>query len=372
MVMKKKSLKIFGLALLAGVLGLKAQVSESCECTVDTLGYSTYIGTLSPDEEATFQFHPHGTFAVAYGVIGPSTPNVVQSLIDNYPEVTTIVMYACPGSMDDESNIEASQMIHDHGYKMYLPMNGWIASGATDMFMAGSVRVLENTPDAVGVHSWEGGGQVATDFPIGHPYHQFYINYYVEMGLTESQAEDFYYFTINSAPANDIYWMTDQELDDYHVRSCRFSETPVYSVSREGDALMADLAGASYQWIDCSNNEIIDGANDPIYYPDQLGNYSVMVTEMSCGDTSECFNFEPAYIAENMSKSLVLHYDIINDQIDLDVAWTNFQVSIVDMQGRIVQVVNNSKRLFTGYLPDGMYVVLVQNELETYSGKFMK
>jgi len=141
---------------------LNAQVSESCDCSVDTARYSVFLPTLSPNENATFQFHVNGTFAVAYGVIGSSTPTVVQNLINNNPNVTTIVMYACPGSEDDESNLQASMLIYNTGYKMYLPLNGWIASGAVDMFLAGSTRVVEVTPDAVGVHSWSDGTNDAT------------------------------------------------------------------------------------------------------------------------------------------------------------------------------------------------------------------
>ena len=40
-----------------------AQVSESCECSVDTAGYAAFLQTLNPDENATFQFHVSGNFA---------------------------------------------------------------------------------------------------------------------------------------------------------------------------------------------------------------------------------------------------------------------------------------------------------------------
>ena len=83
-----------------------AQVSESCECSVDTAGYAAFLPTLNPDENATFQFHVSGTFALAYGVIGSTTPSVVQDLITNNPTVTTIIMYACPGSEDDNANLQ--------------------------------------------------------------------------------------------------------------------------------------------------------------------------------------------------------------------------------------------------------------------------
>lgn len=271
-----------------------SQVSESCNCSVDTLGYASFLATLSPDENATFQFHVSGTFAVAYGVIGSTTPAVVQDLINNYPAVTTIVMYACPGSEDDNANLQASLLLHNANYKMYLPVDGWVASGATDMFLAGSTRVVDATFDPVGVHSWSNGQNEATDFPVGHPFHQPYIDYYVNVGFTTQEAEDFYYFTIYAAPANGIHWMTNSEMNQYKIRTCIYSPSPNYSVSQNATTLTADLAGASYQWINCDNNQAISGETNQSYTPAQAGNYAVIVSESSCSDTSDCILFSPS------------------------------------------------------------------------------
>ena len=51
-----------------------------------------------PYEAATFEVE--GETASMYGVIDHTTPAVVQWLIDEHPEVTTIVMIDVPGSDD--------------------------------------------------------------------------------------------------------------------------------------------------------------------------------------------------------------------------------------------------------------------------------
>lgn len=200
-----------------------SQISESYDCSIDTVGYAAFLPTLTPNENATFQFHVNGTFAVAYGVIDRTTPLLVKDLISNSPSVTTIVMYACPGSKNDKANLKASLAIYKAGYKMYIPFDGWVASGATDMFLAGSIRVIENTKNPVGVHSWSGGSNNATDYSVGHKKHQSYIDYYENIGFTTQEAEEFYYFTINSAPANGVHWMTELELSQYKFRACENS-----------------------------------------------------------------------------------------------------------------------------------------------------
>ncbi len=94
--------------------------------------------------------------------------------------------------------------------------NAEIASGGVDFFLAGVKRTRgKNTK--IGVHSWGGDGESATDYPRGHANHLPYIKYYVLIGFTQKQAEDFYYFTIYAAPANGIHWMTEAEIKKYNM-----------------------------------------------------------------------------------------------------------------------------------------------------------
>lgn len=99
--------------------------------------------------------------------------------------------------------------------------NGDIASGGVDFFLAGIQRI-KGANSRIGVHSWTGDGEKATDFPEGHEYHLPYIDYYVSVGFTQQQAKDFYYSTINAAPASDIHWMTDEEIKRYKILTPQF------------------------------------------------------------------------------------------------------------------------------------------------------
>ncbi|MCR9170898.1 MAG: T9SS type A sorting domain-containing protein [bacterium] len=53
--------------------------------------------------------------------------------------------------------------------------------------------------------------------------------------------------------------------------------------------ISADAAGATYQWIDCDNNNApISGETGQSYTATANGNYAVIVTENGCTDTSAC------------------------------------------------------------------------------------
>ncbi len=60
------------------------------------------------------------------------------------------------------------------------------------------------------------------------------------------------------------------------------------SVTQIKDTLIASQAGASYQWIDCSDSSVIQGANQQIFVPANTGNYAVAISLSGCTDTSFC------------------------------------------------------------------------------------
>lgn len=379
-----KSLHSFSLFLFLGFLltsfKAEATIPESCNCQIDTAGYASYVSTLTI-ADVPMQFHVHNTFAVAIGYINSNTPNVVQNLISNHPNVTTIVLLNSGGSDDDQANLQASQMLRNAGYKMYLPSNGEIASGAVDMFFAGTTRVID-AGAMVGVHSWSDGTNDATIYPIGHAYHLPYINYYVNMGLTQQESEAFYYFTINAAPAASIYWMQDAEIDQYKLRTCKYAAAPTYTVSVDSNMTMtADLPNANYQWIDCANNNPIAGATQQSFTPTNSGNYAVIVTETGCSDTSACASAVISSIStlEAVEQFKVSLYPnpvqnlltIDGQQLETDIHISIQQINGVVILNKTLQK-GSQQQINTTTLSSGIYYIKIHNATAIQSLKFIK
>ncbi len=110
------------------------------------------------------------------GVINRNSLTDFNKLEAAFPKVKTINIKNCDGSADDETNLQLSLKVHQKGIKIHLMDNGIIASGGVDFFIAGVERTKgKNTQ--IGVHSWSGENETATDFPVGHEYHLQYINY---------------------------------------------------------------------------------------------------------------------------------------------------------------------------------------------------
>ncbi|MBT5873814.1 MAG: alpha/beta hydrolase, partial [Candidatus Latescibacteria bacterium] len=111
----------------------------------------------------------------------------------------------------------AGRVIRSAGLNTTIPADGAVASGGTDVFLAGIFREVE-PGGMVGVHTWqttdgEGNVIVGSELPTADPRHLIFRNYYREMAIPEV----FYWFSIQAAPADDIHWMTRQELSDFGV-----------------------------------------------------------------------------------------------------------------------------------------------------------
>lgn len=160
------------------------------------------------------EFTIEGDIAYMSGVITASTPAKVLELIFEHPNVKTIEMINVPGSIDDVSNLRASLYVHQLGLNTHLNARSIIASGGTDFFLAGNERVVAKGAK-IGVHSWSGGSKPATELSKNHKSHKKYIDYYKIVNIPT----EFYWYTLEAAPANGIHFMTEEEIKKYKVRT---------------------------------------------------------------------------------------------------------------------------------------------------------
>lgn len=189
------------------------------KCLILFLGIA-FITSCDNNSEPKLQF---GVFKVIDdntiemdGEIFSRTLDDFNELIEAHPNINQINIVECPGSNDDEINLMVAKKIYDNDIATHLLDNGLIASGGVDFFLAGTTRT-RGMNTMVGVHSWTDGTNEATDFPVGAEEHQLFIEYYKSIGFTQTEAEDFYFFTINAAPAADIYYMTEAEIEQYGI-----------------------------------------------------------------------------------------------------------------------------------------------------------
>ena len=151
------------------------------------------------------------TRAAMVGVTNAATPAAFNAMLRDHPGIATIDMVECPGTDDDRANLRLGQMIRAKGIATHVPANGWVASGAVELFLAGVKKSAE--PSArFAVHSWEDDtGRGPSDYSMNAPKNRAYLDYYRTMGMSDGEARAFYAMT-NSVPFSRARWLSAAEL----------------------------------------------------------------------------------------------------------------------------------------------------------------
>lgn len=116
------------------------------------------------------------------------------------------------------------------------------------------------------------------------------------------------------------------------------------SVTQLNDSmLIANDSAATYQWINCSNNELIAGQTNQSFQAAANGNYAVIVTENGCSDTSSCYalNFTGVGISETNPAAFTLIYPNPSNgkfQISIDQLHFNSSsdIEISNLLGKVI------------------------------------
>ena len=144
------------------------------------------------------------------GLINSRTQSEFDDIYAANPGLTTLVELQIEGSSDDEAMIRLAYRLRQLGFNTHLESHSEIYSGGVDLFLAGVQRTME--PGAViGVHSWSDMFNEAMDYPRGSPEHELNRKYIEDM----LGSDQFYWFTIQAAPADGIHIMSAQEIRTY-------------------------------------------------------------------------------------------------------------------------------------------------------------
>ncbi|RLW69630.1 MAG: hypothetical protein B6D68_01845 [spirochete symbiont of Stewartia floridana] len=155
-----------------------------------------------------------GDAAYLSGILGVVAYMQIEDLIQNHPQIKTLVLTKSRGSVDDLINMHTGRMLRRNGFTTKVLSNSHIASGAVDLFSSGVRRIVEKGAK-IGVHSWCCMKNLtAAKIPKEHPAHKHQLEYFTTM-LGESVGTEFYYYTLESAPYNGMYYMTDEEIQEW-------------------------------------------------------------------------------------------------------------------------------------------------------------
>ncbi|PHR32750.1 MAG: hypothetical protein COA38_05955 [Fluviicola sp.] len=157
-----------------------------------------------------------GDEAFLSGDLGTKTYRQIKDLIDNHPNVKTLVLTTISGSVNDAVNMHTGRLVHEAKLNTKVLADSDIASGAVDLFCAGENRIVEQGAK-IGIHSWCCVNDLtAIELPKDHPAHKDQLNYFTLI-MGKGNGPAFYYHTLSAAPFDGVHWMSDEDIQSWKV-----------------------------------------------------------------------------------------------------------------------------------------------------------
>ena len=98
--------------------------------------------------DAIAEYGPFRVFdegrAALVDVTDSRSPGAFRAMLRDFPGIAVIEMIDCPGTDDDRANLQLGRMIRARGMVTYVPAGGSVRSGAVELFLAGSHRIIDD------------------------------------------------------------------------------------------------------------------------------------------------------------------------------------------------------------------------------------
>lgn len=147
-----------------------------------------------------------------------------------------------------------------------------------------------------------------------------------------------------------------------------------------GSTIFSNNSNASYQWLDCNNNQaIIMGATNQTYTALTLnGSYAVELTENGCIDTSTCKTVSTVGILENnFGDQLTVYPNPTSGKFSINLGrqFNSIITEMTDLNGKLIQSKEYSNSSFLNLEiegPVGIYLLIIQSGENKAVIKLMK
>ncbi|MEQ9286702.1 MAG: M60 family peptidase N-terminal accessory domain-containing protein [Cyclobacteriaceae bacterium] len=115
-------------------------------------------------------------------------------------------------------------------------------------------------------------------------------------------------------------------------------EEPSSDITMNGIVLFAEAKeGATYQWIDCSTNEPIEGETKRQLTPPRSGSYSVRISNENCTVVSECVESVVLSVKDEIAKSVKVYPNPTTGllHLDLNARYGEVTIEVFNVSGQL-------------------------------------
>lgn len=150
-------------------------------------------------------------------------------------------------------------------------------------------------------------------------------------------------------------------------------------VTANSNILVAQQAGASYQWLDCNAGmQALSNANAQLLSPpDPMGSYAVIINYRGCIDTSSCYSLSGLSTFELPEPEIALYPNPNNGIFYLKHSGLNLQkIQLLDYRGQLLkefkEIGGSQTQIETLDFPKGVYILLVHGDDKVDRLRFIK
>jgi len=139
------------------------------------------------------------------------------------------------------------------------------------------------------------------------------------------------------------------------------------STTVSNGTITANQANASYQWVDCDdNNSIVDGETSQSYTPTTGGNYAAVLTVEDCSTSTDCVNITIlGFKSEAVFKDVSIYPVPNKGSVNIELGTLNHvTVNVFNTSGQLVYQqanINSSNVQFDINEEPGLYFIEVQS-----------
>ncbi len=176
------------------------------------------------------------------------------------------------------------------------------------------------------------------------------------------------YYTNNNSATFNIVGGAANGCDSLVTLDLTINSVSDITTSISGVTIFANNTGATYQWLDClNNNSVITSETGQSFTATANGNYAVELTENGCVDTSACVSVTTVGIIENSFGNGLMVYPNPtsgNFSVDLGSVYESSEVSIMDINGKLIysKIINKSQILNLSIEePVGVYLISIKS-----------
>lgn len=180
---------------------------------------------LDADGDTELRIEVDGQTARVWGTMTEAVPCKIRALRDAHPDLRILVLGNINGTIDEDATMDAALMINRWGLDTHVADGAKIASGGVTLFLGGVRRSIGEGAE-LGVHSWAytDDGVEGRSLPAEHPEHQVYLDFYDRIGMQQ----EFYWFTLAVAGAEEIHVMTRDEIERFRMANERAPRVAVH------------------------------------------------------------------------------------------------------------------------------------------------